>query len=168
MATFPFELASPARLVFSGQVDQVDCPGAEGDFGVLANHAPLIAALRPGILTIREGNTQKRFYVRDGFAEVNPSGLTVIVEYAVPAEELSADAIAKEISAAEEKLAAAKDGPARDQDHGPGDFPVGVSKRKGGNLNGFLEPIRSLDHYFFVHRALARLERANRAPFIRP
>ncbi len=114
MATFPFELASPARLVFSGQVDQVDCPGAEGDFGVLANHAPLIAALRPGILTIREGNTQKRFYVRDGFAEVSPSGLTVIVEYAVPAEELSADAIAKEIAVAEEKLAAAKDGPARD------------------------------------------------------
>jgi F-type H+-transporting ATPase subunit epsilon len=115
MATFPFELASPARLVFTGEADQVDCPGAEGDFGVLANHAPLIAALRPGILTIRQGGGTKRFYVRDGFAEVNPSGLTVIVEYAVPAEELSADELAKEIAAAEEKLAAAKDGPAKDR-----------------------------------------------------
>lgn len=115
MATFPFELASPARLVFSGEVDQVDCPGAEGDFGVLAQHAPLIAALRPGILTVRQGSGSKRFYVRDGFAEVNPSGLTVIVEYAVPAEELTGDAIAKEIQAAEEKLVAAKDGPAKDR-----------------------------------------------------
>lgn len=115
MATFPFELASPARLVFSGEVDQVDCPGAEGDFGVLAQHAPLIAALRPGILTVRQGSGAKRFYVRDGFAEVNPSGLTVIVEYAVPAEELTGDAIAREIQAAEEKLAAAKDGPAKDR-----------------------------------------------------
>ncbi len=115
MATFPFELASPARLVFSGEADQVDIPGAEGDFGVLAHHAPLIAALRPGILTISAGGSAKRFYVRDGFAEVNPSGLTVIVEYAVPVEELSADEISKEIAAAEEKLNAAKDGPARDR-----------------------------------------------------
>lgn len=115
MATFPFELASPARLVFSGEVDQVDCPGAEGDFGVLAQHAPLIAALRPGILTVRQGGNSKRFYVRDGFAEVNPSGLTVIVEYAVAAEELTADVLAKETAAAEEKLAAAKDGAAKDR-----------------------------------------------------
>jgi F-type H+-transporting ATPase subunit epsilon len=115
MATFPFELASPARLVFSGEVDQVDCPGVEGDFGVLAQHAPLIAALRPGILTVRQGSGSKRFYVRDGFAEVNPSGLTVIVEYAVPAEELTSDAIAKEVQVAEEKLATAKDGPAKDR-----------------------------------------------------
>jgi F-type H+-transporting ATPase subunit epsilon len=115
MTVFPFELASPARLVFSGEVDQVDCPGAEGDFGVLANHAPLISALRPGILTIRQGVGQKRFFVRDGFAEVNASGLTVIVEHAVPAEELSSAEFAKEIEAAEEKLAAAKDGPSRDR-----------------------------------------------------
>jgi F-type H+-transporting ATPase subunit epsilon len=114
MATFPFELTSPARLVFSGEVDQVDCPGAEGDFGVLANHAPLIAALRPGILTIRQSGGTKRFYVRDGFAEVNPTGLTIIVEHAVPAEELTADELAKEITAAEDGLAKAKDGPAKD------------------------------------------------------
>jgi F-type H+-transporting ATPase subunit epsilon len=114
MATFAFELASPAKLLFSGKVDQVDCPGAEGDFGVFAGHAPLIAALRPGILSIREGGSTKRFFVRDGFAEVNASSLTVIVEHAVPAEELSSEEISKEIAAAEEKLNAAKDGAAKD------------------------------------------------------
>ena len=115
MATFPFELASPARLVFSGEVDQVDVPGAEGDFGVLAGHAPLIAALRPGILTIREGGGAKRLYVRDGFAEVNPSGLMVLAEFALPVEELDAGELQKEIEAAEVRLAEAKEGPTRDK-----------------------------------------------------
>jgi len=115
MATFPFELASPARLVFSGSVDQVDVPGAEGDFGVLAGHAPLIAALRPGILTIREGGGAKRLYVRDGFAEVNAAGLTVLAEFAVPVEELDSGELQKEIEAAEARLAEAKEGRAKDK-----------------------------------------------------
>jgi F-type H+-transporting ATPase subunit epsilon len=115
MATFPFELASPARLVFSGEVEQVDVPGAEGDFGVLAGHAPLIAALRPGILTIREAGGAKRFYVRDGFAEVNSSGLTVLAEFATPVEELDSTELQKEIEAAEARLAAVKEGHAKDK-----------------------------------------------------
>ncbi len=115
MATFPFELVSPTRLVFSGEVDQVDVPGAEGDFGVLANHAPLIAALRPGILTIREGGSAKRLYVRDGFAEVNTAGLTVIAEFAAPVEELDAGELPKEIAAAETRAKDAKEGSARDR-----------------------------------------------------
>jgi F-type H+-transporting ATPase subunit epsilon len=115
MATFPFELASPARLVFSGEVEQVDVPGAEGDFGVLAGHAPLISALRPGILTIREGGGAKRLYVRDGFAEVNASGLTVLAEFATPVEELDSGEIQKEIEAAEVRLTEAKEGNARDK-----------------------------------------------------
>jgi F-type H+-transporting ATPase subunit epsilon len=115
MATFPFELASPARLVFSGEVEQVDVPGAEGDFGVLAGHAPLIAALRPGILTIREAGGAKRLYVRDGFAEVNSSGLTVLAEFAVSVEELDSGELQKEIEAAEARLSEAKEGPAKDK-----------------------------------------------------
>ena len=55
MATFHFELVSPEKLLFSGEVDQVDVPGIEGDFGVLAGHAPLVATLRPGILTVYAG-----------------------------------------------------------------------------------------------------------------
>ena len=115
MATFPFELVSPTRLVFSGDVDQVDVSGAEGDFGVLANHAPLIAALRPGILTIREAGGAKRLFVRDGFAEVNASGLTVLAEFAVSVDELDPGEIQKEIGAAETRLAEAKEGHARDK-----------------------------------------------------
>jgi F-type H+-transporting ATPase subunit epsilon len=115
MATFPFELASPARLVFSGEVEEVDVPGAEGDFGVLAGHAPLIAALRPGILTIREAGGARRLYVRDGFAEVNPSGLTVLAEFAVPVEELDSGMLQNEIETAESRLAAASEGPTKDK-----------------------------------------------------
>ena len=112
---FPFELASPARLVFSGEVEQVDVPGAEGDFGVLAGHAPLIAALRPGILTIREGGGTKRLFVRDGFAEVNPAGLTVLAEVALALEELDSATLQKEIETAEAQLVEAKDGRAKDK-----------------------------------------------------
>ena len=115
MANFPFELASPARLVFSGEVEQVDVPGAEGDFGVLAGHAPLIAALRPGILTIRQSGSAKRFFVHDGFAEVNSAGLTVLAEFAVPVEELDSGELQREIEAAEARLAGVKDGHAKDR-----------------------------------------------------
>ena len=72
MATFHFELVSPDKISFSGEVDQVDVPGAEGDFGVLAGHAPLIALLRPGIMTVYAGGEQTRLVVLGGFAEVGP------------------------------------------------------------------------------------------------
>jgi F-type H+-transporting ATPase subunit epsilon len=115
MATFAFELVSPTRLLFSGQVDQVDVPGSEGDFGVLAGHAPFITTLKPGILTIKEGGGARQLYVRDGFAEVNSSGLTVLTEFAVPVEELAVGQIAEEIAAAEERVTEAEDGAARDK-----------------------------------------------------
>ena len=115
MATFAFELVSPARLLFSGDVDQVDVPGSEGDFGVLAGHAPFVTTLKPGILTIKERGSSKRLYVRDGFAEVNAGGLTVLAEYAIPVEELDAGQLASEIATAEERVSEAKDGPARDR-----------------------------------------------------
>jgi len=70
MATFLFDLVSPARLVFSGQVDQVDVPGVEGDFGVLAGHAPYVALVKPGVLTVFAGGDAVRYVVLGGFAEV--------------------------------------------------------------------------------------------------
>src|ERR1700694_6259177 len=100
MATFAFELVSPTRLLFSGQVDQVACPGAEGDFGVLAGHAPFITTLKPGILTVKEGGGARQLYVRDGFAEVNSSGLTVLTQFAMPGEELGAGEIDRASAAA--------------------------------------------------------------------
>jgi F-type H+-transporting ATPase subunit epsilon len=115
MATFRFELVSPSRLVHSGEVDEVIVPGDDGEFGVLADHAPFVSTLKPGILTVRSGSEQKRLYVRDGFAEVNPKGLTVLAEVAVPVEEVSASDMASEIEEAERALAEAKEGSERDQ-----------------------------------------------------
>src|SRR5260370_881826 len=87
MAAFQFDLVSPEKLVFSGEVEQVDVPGSEGDFGVLAHHAPLIAMLKPGILSILGSGEARRIVVGGGFAEVNGQGLTVLAELAVPVED---------------------------------------------------------------------------------
>ncbi len=82
MATFQFDLVSPEKLAFSGEVDQVDIPGVEGDFGVLAGHAPVVAAIRPGILTIFTGGTQEKVIVLGGVAEMSEKGLTVLANVA--------------------------------------------------------------------------------------
>jgi F-type H+-transporting ATPase subunit epsilon len=113
MATFPFELASPSRLVFAGEVEQVDVPGSEGDFGVLAGHAPFVSTLRPGILTIRAAGEARQLFVRDGFAEVNARGLTVLAETAVPVEEIDREALSAAITEAEEAVGEARDEAAR-------------------------------------------------------
>ena len=84
-------------------------------FGVLAGHAPFVTTLKPGILTVKEGGVARQLYVRDGFAEVNSSGLTILTEFAVLVEEMGPSQIAEEIAAAEERLAEAKDGAARDR-----------------------------------------------------
>ena len=104
MATFHFDLVSPERLLFSGEVDQVDVPGAEGDFGVLAGHAPAVAALRPGIMTVFVGGEQQRMVVLGGFAEVSADGkLTVLADLADSVEDFDRDVLAERISAQEEK-----------------------------------------------------------------
>ena len=114
MATFHFEITSPERLVFSGEVEHVVVPGSEGEFGVLASHAPLIAMLRPGILTIL-GPNERRFVVRGGFAEVNPKGLTVLADFASAVEDLDRDVLAGQIKDLEEDVADATDGQRRDR-----------------------------------------------------
>ena len=115
MATFQFDLVSPEKLLFSGLVDQVDVPGSEGDFGVLAGHAPLMTTLRPGILLLhREGGALK-VVVTDGFAEVNPDGLTVLADLAVPVDDFDMAVLAGEIKDTEEGIAASKDDASRDK-----------------------------------------------------
>jgi F-type H+-transporting ATPase subunit epsilon len=115
MASFHLDLVSPEKLLFSGEVNQVDVPGSEGDFGVLAGHAPLISTLRPGILTIfREGGSI-RVVVNGGFAEVSPAGLTVLADMAVPVEDFNPSVLAGEIKNTEESAAAAKDDARRDK-----------------------------------------------------
>ena len=104
MAKLHFDLVSPERALFAGEVDMVIAPGVEGDFGVLPGHAPLVSTLRAGILEIRNGAESNRMFVRGGFAEVNPTGLTVLAEEAVPVAELKAAQIEAELKAAEEEL----------------------------------------------------------------
>ena len=105
MATFHFDLVSPEKLAFSGEVDQVDVPGVEGDFGVLAGHAPVVAAIRPGILTVTAGGAHEKIIVLGGLAEVSDNGLTVLADVATSLEDLDRAAFADRISAMEEKLA---------------------------------------------------------------
>jgi F-type H+-transporting ATPase subunit epsilon len=104
MATFHFDLVSPEKLAFSGEVDQVDVPGAEGDFGVLAGHAPVVAAIRPGILTVMSGGTRQKIIVLGGLAEVSAKGLTVLADVATSLEELDRAKFAETISEMEENL----------------------------------------------------------------
>ena len=78
-----FSLVAPERELFSGEVDQVDALGAEGDFGVLAGHAPFMTALKEGPVTVRDGAVVRVYQVRGGFAEVTPEGLTILAEHAI-------------------------------------------------------------------------------------
>jgi F-type H+-transporting ATPase subunit epsilon len=105
MATFQFDLVSPEKLLMSGQVDQVDVPGSEGYFGVLAGHAPLVAALRPGILTVKRNGEEIKIVVLGGFAEVSPTGLTVLADIAASVEDFDRAVLATHIKAAEDKVA---------------------------------------------------------------
>ena len=104
MATFHFDLVSPEKLAFSGEVDQVDVPGVEGDFGVLAGHAPVVAIIRPGILTVTSGGTQQKIVVLGGLAEVSEKGLTVLADVATSVQDLDKGEFAETISTMETKL----------------------------------------------------------------
>lgn len=108
-ATFNFELVTPERLLISGEAEQVVVPGAEGDFAVLAGHAPVISTLRPGILEITQPTGKQRIFVKKGVAEADPGRLTVLAQTAVAMEDLDAAQIAAELKAAEAELLEAKD-----------------------------------------------------------
>ncbi len=105
-----FELVSPERLLMSGDVKQVTVPGSEGEFGVLPSHAPVLSTLRPGIIdVVGDDGKQDRIFVRGGFAEVNPAGLTVLAEEAIHMDDLDAEALAQQIRNAEEDVTDATD-----------------------------------------------------------
>ena len=84
MADLHFELVTPEKLVLSGDVHMVVVPGTEGEFGVMAGHAPYMSTLRDGELAIfrTAGGQPERMRVTGGFAEVSDSGLTVLAESA--------------------------------------------------------------------------------------
>jgi F-type H+-transporting ATPase subunit epsilon len=115
MATFHFDLVSPEKLLFAGEVEQVDLPGAEGDLGVLAGHAPLVTVLRPGVIVVHRDAGDLRVVVYGGFAEVGPAALTVLADSAVPIEEFDRALLAGEIKDVEEDVADAAEGRERDK-----------------------------------------------------
>jgi F-type H+-transporting ATPase subunit epsilon len=126
MAALHFEFVSPERVLFSGDVDQVDLPGAEGDMGILPLHAPIVTVLRPGIVTVFNGGRRDPYVVVGGFAEMSPAGLTILADQATPRDEFDTTMLASEIKDAEEDVTDAKDDAQRD------------------NLKRYLEQLRSL------------------------
>ncbi|MFD1697210.1 F0F1 ATP synthase subunit epsilon [Roseibium aestuarii] len=111
---FQFELVSPERQLLSEQVVEVIVPGTEGEFGVLKNHSPFMSTIKPGLLKVRkDGGVVEEYFVRGGFADVAPSGLTVLAEQAVRVADLDRAALAQQIRDAEEDLKDAKDDASR-------------------------------------------------------
>ena len=96
--TLNFSLVSPERELFSGAVKQVDAPGVEGEFGVLPNHAPFMTVLKPGVVRIHEASGVTPVFVRGGFADVTPAGLTILAEEAVRLSDVDVAALETEIA----------------------------------------------------------------------
>jgi F-type H+-transporting ATPase subunit epsilon len=107
---FQFDLVAPERLLLSENVEQVVVPGADGYFTVLKGHAPFMSTLKPGVVDVtRASGEVTRIFVRAGFADVNPAGLTILAEEAIPVADVDAQALAQNVRNAEEDVADAKD-----------------------------------------------------------
>lgn len=110
MATFELELVSPEKLLLSRAVEMVIIPAAEGDMGVLPGHAPMIVALKGGVISVREnGQETERMFVRGGFADVGPDRVTILADDATPVAELSRAEAERLITEAERDYLAATD-----------------------------------------------------------
>jgi F-type H+-transporting ATPase subunit epsilon len=105
MSTFKANLVSPDKLLFSDGVNQVDLPGLEGDFGVLAGHTPIVAALRPGIVAIKTADTLHRFVLLGGLAEFSSEELTILADTASPVEEFDVADLTARIEEMQDNLA---------------------------------------------------------------
>ena len=99
-----FSLVSPEAELFTGDVDQVDVPGSEGDLGILPNHSPLMAAIRTGAITVYNDGAQTQYFVQGGFADVTPAGLTVLAEKAALLSDVNAESLQSDIDAATKAL----------------------------------------------------------------
>ncbi|MEL6506261.1 MAG: F0F1 ATP synthase subunit epsilon [Pseudomonadota bacterium] len=104
-----FSLVSPERELVSKQVSSVDIPGVEGWMGILPNHAPLMTVMAPGVVILKDDGAEEKIFVRGGFAEVAPGGLTVLAEEATPVAELDRSAIEQRIANAREDVTDAGD-----------------------------------------------------------
>ncbi|GAB4283908.1 MAG: F0F1 ATP synthase subunit epsilon [Roseovarius sp.] len=108
--TLQFDLVSPERLLASVAARDVRLPGAEGDMTVLPDHARLITTLRPGIVRVSAAEGEREFVVTGGFAEINPEGVSVLAERAVPREDITQAQFREMIEEANARLQKAQDG----------------------------------------------------------
>ncbi len=109
MASFKFDLVSPERLLVSEDVDSVVIPGAEGEMTVMANHAPVMTTIKPGVVIVKPtGGAEERYVVFGGFADILPSGCTLLAEEAVAVKDIDREALAKRIQNAREDVNDAK------------------------------------------------------------
>lgn len=110
MPTFHFELVSPDKMLFNGSAQAVLVPGSEGDFQVLSDHAPVMTAMRPGVVGIDDAEGKhRRVFVRGGFADASRKGLILLAETAIPFEDFDGEKLGQEIKNAEEDLADASE-----------------------------------------------------------
>jgi len=103
-----FDLVSPERRVFAGDVDMVVVPGSDGDFGVLAGHAPFMSTIRTGAIAVHAGNDVTRTFIRGGFAEVTAAGLTILAEEAIDLADVKAEDVSRALTEAREDLGQAR------------------------------------------------------------
>lgn len=108
MTKIAFDLVSPERLLLSEEADMVTVPGAEGYMGVMAGHAPIVSTLRAGMIDVEKDGRDSRFFIRGGFAEINPEKIVVLAEEAIPMEEFDIAVLDQRIKDTEEDLIAAK------------------------------------------------------------
>lgn len=113
MTAFHFELVSPEKLLFSGEVDSVVAPGADGQFTVLANHAPVMTTLKPGVVTIASAAGAEKHFLRGGFADVSAKGFTILAEQAIALKDVDVAKLDQDIKDAREDVADAKTDEAR-------------------------------------------------------
>jgi F-type H+-transporting ATPase subunit epsilon len=114
MTAFHFELVSPEKLLFSGEVDSVVVPGVDGQFTVLKDHAPVMTVLKAGVVTIAESASKtEKLFVRGGFADVGAGGFTILAEQAIPLAEIDAAKLEADIKDAREDAADANSDEAR-------------------------------------------------------
>ncbi len=102
--TFKFELVSPERILMSVDAEQVIVPGSEGEFTVMAGHAPVVSSLLPGVIHVTTAKDKQAIFVRSGFAEVNAEALTILAERAFIVEEADPRQIDSELDAAKQAL----------------------------------------------------------------
>ena len=102
--TVQFDLVSPERLLASTQAREVQIPGAEGDMTALADHAPLITTLRPGLLKVSGADGEQVYVVTGGFAEINGESISVLAERAIPKDEVTQDAFSAMMGEANSRL----------------------------------------------------------------